>query len=177
MVANGTSFAVFCSLQHLRSATVEAGGTIQRVVSVDSSASSPDSTDGVDPLQSKRQKIAESQRRNLMKQMSEMQKKFAMKHQNELDLLATEPAPTSPWVNSTMMIMMMHLWIDQIWGARAHKRHLFSCFALLLHLHTAMQQDAWLDSIPEYSMHDFRSQHNVRKKMAPQVLMPRGNIS
>ena len=96
MVANGTSFAVFCSLQHLRSATVEAGGTIQRVVSVDSSASSPDSTDGVDPLQSKRQKIAESQRRNLMKQMSEMQKKFAMKHQNELDLLATEPAPTSP---------------------------------------------------------------------------------
>ena len=85
------------SLQHLRAATVEAGGTIQRVVSVESCASSPDSTDGGgDPLQSKRQKLAEIQRLNLMKQMSEMQKKFAARHQNELDLLSTEPAPTSP---------------------------------------------------------------------------------
>ena len=38
---------------------------------------------------------------------------------------------------------------------------------MLINLHTAMQQDAWLDSIPEYSMHDFRSQHNARKICEP----------
>lgn len=91
-----------CSLlQHLREATVEAGGTIQRVVSVDSFASTPGSVEDVDgdmfdSLLSQRHERAEAQRRSLMKQMSEMQKRFAEKHKAELDLLDVEPAPTSP---------------------------------------------------------------------------------
>ena len=89
------------TLQHLREATVEAGGTIERVVSMGSLASSPGTVEDVDggilaSPQSKRHKKAEAQRQRLMKQMSDMQKRFYEDHRLELDLLDIEPAPASP---------------------------------------------------------------------------------